>query len=82
MIKKLVYIVGITLFACTLPAAAQDIKETKDTEDTQATGRYSDLIKEYQQDMRWQEIWGEEHGEATSASFIMLDVPITCIRNR
>ena len=43
MIKKLVYIVGITLFACTLPAAAQDIKETKDTEDTQATGRYSDL---------------------------------------
>ena len=59
MIKKLVYIVGIILFACTLPAAAQDIKETKDTEDTQATGRYSDLIKEYQQDMRWQEIWGK-----------------------
>ena len=60
MIKKLVYIVGIILFACTLPAAAQDIKETKETEDTQATGRYSDLIKEYQQDMRWQEIWGRK----------------------
>ena len=34
MIKKLVRAVGIiTLFACTLPIAAQDIKDAKDTKD-------------------------------------------------
>lgn len=60
MIKKLVRAVGIiTLFACTLPIAAQDIKDAKDTKDSQVKGRYSDLIKEYQKDMHWQEIWSK-----------------------
>ena len=60
MIKKLVRAVGIiTLFACTLPIAAQDIKDAKDTKDSQVRVRYSDLIKEYQKDMSWQKIWGK-----------------------